>query len=362
MKVPFVDLSRAHSQIMPEIEAAIKIVIKEDAYILGRHVDEFERNFAEYCQAEYAAGVSTGLDALELILRAWGVKEGDEVITAPNSFIASASAIQFTGANPVFVDCGGDYLIDVNKIEAAITPRTRAIMPVHLYGQPADMDEVMEIAGKYNLKVVEDACESHGAEYKSRKVGSIGDAAAFSFFPSKNLGALGDAGIVVSNDRELVEEIKIFRHYGQSEKYHHDRLGFNKRMDGLQAAVLNVKLKHLDQWNLQRQEAAEFYDKSLKGVVETPLKHVDRSHVYHLYVIRTGEREGLQRKLIDDGIGNGMHFPIPIHHQATFADYKAERHTNTEKYAGEILSLPMFPGITREEQVKVVDSIKDFYN
>ena len=363
MKVPFMDLSRIHGPIMPEIKNAIDTTIENNSYILGEGVEKFEEKFAEYCGVKYAAGVASGTDALELIFRAYGIGEGDEVITVANSFIASASAIDFAGAKPILVDCLEDYLIDSDKIGEVLTNKTKAILPVHLYGQPADIESIKSIAEKYNLKLIEDSCQAHGAEYNGEKTGSLGHAAAFSFYPGKNLGAFGDAGIVISNDEELINEIKMLRNYGQAEKYNHITKGFNKRLDGLQAAILNVKLDSLDEWNRQRQEIADDYSQRLDGIVETPIERQTNSHVYHLYVIRTDKREKLQTFLKEKNIDTGLHYPIPIHFQPVFKNlgYKAGDFPKTEKYSKEILSLPIFPGMKPEEVKYVCDSIKEFY-
>ncbi len=369
MKVPFMDLNRTHNPIRAEINKAVARVIDNNSYILGKEVEKFEEDFARYCGAKYAAGVATGTDALELIVRAYGIsKEGlGEIITAPNSFIATASAIDFSGAWPVFADCGRDYLIGVAEAEKQMSPDTRAIMPVHLYGQAADMTAIKALAQKRKLLVIEDACQAHGAEYNGVKTGNLGDAAAFSFYPGKNLGGMGDGGIVVSNDKGLIDEVKMLRNYGQREKYHHVTEGFNRRLDALQAAILSVKLKYLDEWNNQRREVARRYDSNLKGldkVVQTPIIYGDRKHVYHIYVIRTLEREELQKHLKERGVDTGLHYPIPIHLQPSFSKfgYKQGDFPRTERYAKEMLSLPMFPGMTDEEADYVCDSVGEFFN
>lgn len=367
MKVPFVDLNRAHNTLKEELNQAINKVINDNSYILGKEVEEFEKNFAAYCNVDYAAGVSTGTDALELILRALGLKNGNEIIVPANTFIATASAVVSAGAKPVLVDCDENCNIDIKKIESAITGKTKAIMPVHLYGQPADMNEILEIAKKHNLKVIEDACQAHGALYDGKRAGSLGDAAAFSFYPAKNLGAFGDAGIAVSNDKELIGKIKMLRNYGQSKKYYHDFFAFNRRMDTIQAAILNIKLKHLDKWNRQRREIARIYSeglKSLKGIVEIPKEDKNKEHIYHLYVIRTEKREELQNFLKEKGIDTGIHYPIPIHLQEAFRhlSYKEGDFPRTENYARQILSLPIFPGMTDEEAKNVVSEIKSFFD
>jgi len=348
---------------MGDIVEAMTRVIGNNSYILGNEVEKFEYNFADYCGTNYALGVSSGTDALELILRGYNIGDGDEVITQPNSFIATASAIEFTGAKPVFVDCGGDYLMDISKIEKAITPNTKAIMPVHLYGQPAEMHQINRIAEENNLKVIEDSCQAHGAKYFGERTGSLGDAAAFSFFPGKNLGAFGDGGAITSNDKDLIENIKMLRNYGQAEKYNHVTKGFNKRLDGLQAAILDVKLQHLDKWNQQRDSAAQKYSRELEDFSKIPYKHRDSEHVYHLYVIRDNKRDKLQEHLSEKGVVTGLHYPVPIHLQKSmeYLGYKEGDFPNCEKYAKEILTLPVFPGMSEEETDHVCDSVKEFY-
>ena len=365
MKVPFVDLSRMHQALEERIIKELKEIIQKGDFILGKRVEEFEENFAKYCNVNHAASVSTGTNALELISRGLGIGKDDEVIVPANTFIATASAVVSAGAKPVLVDCDESCNIDVKKIESAITGNTKAIMPVHLYGQPAEMDEILEIAKKHNLKVIEDACQAHGALYRGKKVGSLGHAAAFSFYPAKNLGAFGDAGIAVSNDKELIEKIKMLRNYGQSKKYYHDFFAFNKRMDALQAAILNVKLPSLDEWNEQRRKIASYYNKMLKDVKEIELPN-EKSHiaqVYHLYVIKTKKREELQKFLEEKGIGTGIHYPLPIHLQKAFSHlgHKEGDFPKTEQYSRQILSLPMFPGMREEEAKYVANRIKSFF-
>ena len=298
-KVKFVDLSRQYRSIKTEVDAAMGQVLDHTDFILGDDVQQFEREFAEYCQAETAVGVDNGTSALELALRALGIGPGDEVLVPVNTFMASSSAISFTGATPVFVDCDPvTYNIDVSKLEQSITPRTRAIMPVHLYGQPADIDPILEIARVHRLYVVEDACQAHGARYKGHRVGSLGHIGAFSFYPGKNLGAYGDGGAIVTNDLQLAERVRILRNCGQREKYNHVTLAYNRRLDTLQAAVLRVKLRYLDQWNSMRRHWALMYNQLLEhedaGNVTTPKSLTYVEPVHHLYVIRARERSTLQ--------------------------------------------------------------------
>ena len=366
MKVPFMDLSRMHNPLRTKINNGIKGVIDRGDFILGRKVEEFEKNFSKYCGVKYAAGVSTGTDAIELALRGLNIGKGNEVITAPNSFIATASAISSAGAKPVFADVQYDSgNIDPDEIKKHITNKTKAIIPVHLFGQPADMDEILDIAGKYDLKVIEDACQAHGATYKEKKVGSLGDVAAFSFYPSKNLGCFGDGGIVVSDNKDLIDKIKMLRNYGQSQKYHHDFFAFNKRLDTTQAAVLNIKLPYIDSWNDSRRDSAKKLNEGLMGIVETPGFPVDRKPVYHLYVIRVeSERQELQSFLNMKNIGTGLHYPVPIHLQKAYSELSLKNgdYPVAEDISKRGLSLPMFPFMKDEEINYIVDCIKAFYS
>lgn len=352
MKVSFVDLQFEYQGIKDEIDAAIAGVLNRSDYVLGKGVQEFEAAFAEYCEAEYAVGVDSGYSALELILRAYGIGPGDEVITAANTFIATALAISNCGARPVLVDVDPNtYNLDPALLESAITPATRAVIPVHLYGQPADMDGILAVAQKHNLWVIEDACQAHGARYKGRRAGSLGHAAAFSFYPSKNLGAYGDGGIVVTADPVVAEQVRLLRNVGQSAKYRHQVKGFNNRLDTIQAAVLCVKLPHLDKGNEWRRETAVRYNQLLaNSSIVTPTTAHWAEHVYHLYLIQADNRDELQAHLSQAGIATGIHYPIPIHLQPAYADlaYKPGDFPVTEMLAQRILSLPMYPGLTRE--------------
>jgi dTDP-4-amino-4,6-dideoxygalactose transaminase len=350
MKVPFVDLRAQYQSVAREVQQAISVVLERGDFILGREVRLFEEEFAAYCGAEYAVGVDSGTSALELALRAFDIGPRDEVITAANTFIATALAISYTGATPVLVDVDPQtYTIDVSLLERVITDQTKAIVPVHLYGHPVDMDPIMEIAAKDGLVVIEDACQAHGAKYKGRRVGSLGHAAAFSFYPAKNLGAYGDGGIVVTNDRRIAESLQMLRNYGQSEKYHHLVQGFNHRLDTLQAAVLRVKLKHLDAWNASRRQHAQLYRELLAtSPVVLPVEASYAEAVYHLYVIRVRDRDGLRAYLQDRGVTTGIHYPIPIHLQPGYRDLGHEKGSFpvTEEYAKQILSLPMYAELT----------------
>lgn len=365
MNVKFMDLKRMHDPIKEEIMKEINEVIEKNSYILGDKVEEFEKNFAGFHNIGFGVGLDSGTSALELGLKALGIGQGDEVIVPVNTFIATASAVAFSGAKPVLVDNDEHYNIDASKIEKAITDKTKAIIPVHLYGQPADMDEINEIARKYNLVVIEDACQAHGAGYKGKKIGNFSKLACFSFYPGKNLGGFGDGGIVLTNDKELAEKLKMMRNYGQSKKYYHDFFGYNRRLDALQAAVLNVKLKHLNEWNNSRREIADRYRELLKDLpLNLPTEKLDREHVYHLFVIRTEERDKLAEFLKQNGIDTGLHYPIPIHLQKSYSNlnYKQGDFPVAEKYAGEILSLPMFPGMTNEEVEYVCNKVREFYS
>lgn len=359
MKVPFIDLEAQHQPIRDELRRALYRVMDDGAFILGEEVTLFEQEFAGYCGASYAVGVDCGLSALKLALLAFGIGAGDEVVIPANTFIATASAVTFTGARPVLVDVDATtFNIDVTQIESAITPRTRAIIPVHLYGQAVDMDPVMDTAACHDLIVIEDACQAHGARYKGRSVGSIGHAAAFSFYPSKNLGAFGDGGIVVTSDSEVANRVQALRNYGQEQRYVHSLEPHNHRLDTIQASVLRIKLRQLDEWNEARRSMARTYESQLSGgEVVTPSESPDFRHVYHLYVIRVRDRESLQRHLREEGIDTGIHYPTPVHLQPYYANsgYRQGQFPVAEQLSGEILSLPMFPAMLAE-QVEYVGS------
>jgi dTDP-4-amino-4,6-dideoxygalactose transaminase len=360
MPVPFMDLSRMTAPLMDQINAAMGDVIQRNAFILGAEVSDFEAAFASYCETSHCVGLDNGSSALELALRAWGIGEGDEVITAPNSFIASASGIAFTGARPVFVDIDPrTYTIDVSKLEAAITPRTKAIVPVHLYGQAADMDPIMEIAEKHGLKVLEDSCQAHGARYKGRRCGSLGHAAAFSFYPAKNLGCFGDGGALTTNDDATAEKVRMLRNYGQKVKYEHLYLAYNRRLDTLQAAVLSVKLPHLDEWNASRRATAVRYGAALGGRYQTAATPDYSEPVYHLYVIRHEQRDELAAKLKLAGVDSGLHYPVPIHLQEAYAylGHKKGDFPEAEKACDQVLSLPMFPYMREDEIEAVIEAL-----
>ena len=357
MEVPFLDLKRQYNGIKDEIKSEIDIVLDNCSYILGSKAAEFEEKFAKFCNTKYVIGVNSGTDALLLALKAYDIGIGDEVILPVNTFIATAEAVSHSGAKPVFVDMDPKtYNIDAKKISGRITGKTKAIIPVHLYGQMADMDEIMNIAKKHNLIVIEDACQAHGAEYKGEKAGSIGNIGCFSFYPGKNLGAYGDAGACVTNDEKIVEKIKKLRDHGSSVKYHHEYIGYNSRLDGIQGAVLSVKLKHLPKWLEQRRKNAQLYNKYLGGSsIITPFEPSWSKAAYHLYVIQTDNRDAVMKKLSEKKIACMIHYPIPIHMQKaySFSGYKEGDFPEAEKYAKKIISLPMCPELT-EEQIKFV--------
>ena len=359
-QVPFVDLHAQYEQIRPEIDRAMRQVIERGDFIHGSAVARFESEFAAYVGVGHAIGVGNGGDAIELALRAFGIGPGDEVITAANTFVATALAISAAGARPVLVDIDGEsYAIDPAAIEAAITPRTRAIVPVHLYGQPADIERVLAVASRHDLVVVEDAAQAHGARVGGRRVGTFGQAAAFSFYPSKNLGAYGDAGMVVTNDDRVAEKLRLLGNYGQRVKYEHAVEGRNSRLDTIHAAVLAVKLPYLDRWNAARRAHADTYRARLSRRVHTPATRLDVEHVFHLYVIETDQRDRLRAKLSERGVHTGIHYPVPVHLQEAYArlGYKAGAFPATEAAAKRILSLPMYAELTDEQIEYVCEAI-----
>lgn len=361
--VPFLNLRAQHDPIRGELIDAMQQVIDASAFAGGPFVARFETEFASFCGTSHALGVSNGTEALWLALLALGIKPGDQVITVPATFMATAEAITYTGAKPVFVDVD-EKTCTMNPalIEQAITPKTKAIIPVHLYGQMADMDPIMEIARRHNLFVIEDACQAHGAEYKGRKAGSIGHAGCFSFYPGKNLGALGEAGAVVTNDAKLAEEIAVLRDHGQTVKYEHSRVGWNGRMDGVQAAVLSIKLRHLAAGNAARRAHARRYTELLSGIEGITLPHTASYGVpvYHLYVIRTAERDEVRKQLAARGVQTGIHYPIPIHLQKAYESLQLgpSSFPVAERCAKEVLSLPMFPELTSGQVDHVVQELK----
>jgi dTDP-4-amino-4,6-dideoxygalactose transaminase len=363
--VPFLDLKKHHAPIRVEIDAAIRAVIDAGAFAGGPFVAKFEEEFAAYCGAKYAVGVGNGTDALWLALLALGIRPGDEVITVPSTFMATAEAITYCGATPVFVDIDErTYTMDPGLLEAAISPRTRAIIPVHLFGQPSDMDPILAIAHRHGLPVVEDACQAHGAKYKGRKAGALSAAGCFSFYPGKNLGALGEAGAVVTSDPNLRQKVQTLRDHGQAKKYHHDLVGWNARMDGIQAAVLSVKLRHLDLWNQRRREHARTYAQALaalNGNVVIPTEAPYAKHIYHVYALRLRERDRVLQALTERGIGCGIHYPIPVHLQEAYRSLGLQRgsYPVAERCADAFLSLPMFPELTDEQIALVAEALRD---
>ena len=364
LNVPFVDLAAQYAGIRGDVDEAVNRILQSADFILGSDVRAFEEEFAAFCGVERAVAVDSGTSALELALRACGIKAGDEVITAANTFIATALAISNVGATPVLVDVDPmTYCIDVAAIERALTSRTKAIIPVHLYGHPADMDSILELARRRGLRVIEDACQAHGARYKGRRVGSFGDAAAFSFYPGKNLGAYGDGGMVVTNDGGVAESVTMLRNYGQKEKYHHVSRGFNRRLDTIQAAALRVKLRHLDGWNAARRDHASAYQRLLSGTgvqLPTAAEHVEP--VWHLFVVRTRRRDDLRDYLTTLGITTGIHYPIPVHLQPAYSELRYQRgdFPVTEHAADEIVSLPMYAELTGEAIACVAAAISTF--
>jgi len=367
MNIPLVDLKAQYESIKPEIDAAIARVIGKTAFIGGPFVQEFEQAFANYCGVKHCIGVGNGTDALFIALKALGIGAADEVITAANSFIATAEAITMTGARVVFVDIHPQtYNIDVNAIESKITPNTKAIIPVHLYGQPADMDPILSLAKKYGLKVIEDAAQAHGAFYKGRRIGSIGDMACFSFYPGKNLGAYGDAGAIVTSNEELAVKARMIGNHGRIAKYDHEMEGVNSRLDGMQAAILGVKLKHLPEWTESRRRNACLYNGYLNGSgVVTPSELEDVEAVYHLYVVRVSrdKRPRLQDQLKSSGISTGIHYPIALPSLKAYAylNHNGNDFPNATKASEEILSLPMFPEISRQQITYVARRIDEFF-
>ncbi len=359
--IPLVDLRVQHRAIADEVDFALRAVLERADFVLGHDVDAFEAEYAAYCEAAHAVGVDSGLSALELGMRALGIGPGDEVITPANSFIASSSAISFTGATPVWVDVDPMTLnLDPDAVRAAITPRTKAVMVVHLYGQPADVGSIAVIAGEHGLRLVEDACQAHGARFAGRRVGSFGDFAAFSFYPAKNLGAYGDGGILTTQDADLADRVRMMRNYGQRQKYEHVTMAWNRRLDTIQAAVLRVKLRHLDQWNEARRAHAALYTGLLQeSGLELPWARPDVEHVYHLYVVQTDRRDQLLAALRAEGIGAALHYPVPIHLQEAYRDrgLGLGAFPVTERAAARLLSVPMYPELTPPQIERVASAL-----
>jgi dTDP-4-amino-4,6-dideoxygalactose transaminase len=364
MKVPIIDLVRQHKKIEEELVEAFKRVLNSGQFILGNELEAFEKQAAEYLGVKYALGVGNGTDALTIALHAIDVGPGDEVITTPFTFFATAETIAMRGAKPVFVDVEDSTLnIDVSKIEEKITKKTKAILPVHIFGQGAKMEKILEIAKKYNLKVIEDTAQGFGAKRNGKYLGSFGDLGTFSFFPTKNLSCLGDGGLITTNDETLASKIKMLRVHGSSKKYYHEFLGYNSRLDAVQAAFLSVKLKYIDIWNETRRQIASIYNKELSYYVRVP--HVDEGneHIYHQYTIRTEKRDSLMEFLNKKNISTQVHYPIPLHLQPalSFLGYKEGDLPVAERAAKEVLSLPIFPEMTDSEVEYVIESVKEFF-
>ena len=359
--IPLVDLKAQYGSIKAEIDAAVSGVLESAQFVLGEPVAQFERDFAVYCGAKEAVALNSGTSALHLALLAAGIGPGDEVITVPFTFVATVSAILYTGATPVLVDIEpGTFTMDVAAAERAITPRTRAILPVHLYGHPAEMDRVMDLARRRHLIVIEDAAQAHGAEFNGRRVGSIGDMGCFSFYPGKNLGAYGEGGAVVTDNADYANRLRLLRNWGEDRKYHHILRGYNYRMEALQGAILGVKLRHLERWTEARRAHATRYGELLSASgLKLPVERSGCRHVYHLYTVRVADRDRLRESLSAEGIHTGVHYPVPVHMQPAFADlgYRQGDFPASEAAAKEVVSLPMFPELTDEQIRTVADAV-----
>ena len=362
--IAFLDLQAEYRELKSEIDEAVHRVLDRNQFILGPEVEAFEHEFANFCNAAHAVGVNSGTSALHLALLALGIGPGDEVITSPFTFFATVAAIHYVGATPVLVDIDAStFNINVHQIEARITPRTRAILVVHLYGQPADMDPILQIAALYGLAVIEDAAQAHGAEYNGRKVGAIGDIGCFSFYPTKNLGAPGEGGMVVTNNPDHAHKLRMLRDWGQERKYHPTLRGYNYRLQGLQAAVLRVKLRRLEAWTQARRANAARYNELLQGMnLMLPAVAHDLRHVYHLYTVRSPDRDALQKHLAEQGIPTAVHYPLPLHQLAAYADerYPKGSFPVAEACAQSVLSLPIHPFVTDEQIEKVASTVKKF--
>jgi dTDP-4-amino-4,6-dideoxygalactose transaminase len=366
--IPLVDLRAQYQRIKAQVDEAIDRVLDRSAFIGGEEVESFATEFAAYCAAPeglslHCATCGNGTDALYLALRALGIGPGDEVITVAHTFIATAEAISLTGARPVFVDVFDDTLLMApNRLEEAVTPRTRAVVAVHLYGQPCDMDAILDVARRHDLRVVEDAAQAHGASWRGRRVGTLGDAACFSFYPGKNLGAYGDGGAVVSRDKDLIGQVRRLANHGRLEKYTHEIEGVNSRLDGIQAAVLRVKLRHLDRWNAERQEIAALYLERLRDQeFILPTVHPHAVPVWHLFVVQTSGRERVQAELKRRGVATGVHYPLPLHLQPAYQHlpYREGSFPLTERAAARILSLPIYPEMTEDQVAQVCDALRE---
>jgi len=362
VKVPYLDLKAQYQSIKPEIDAAIARVLESCQFVLGPEVAAFEQDFAAYCGTTECIALNSGTSALHLALLAAGVGPGDEVVTVPFTFVASVAAVTYTGARPVLVDIDPrSFTMDPAAVQAAITPRTKAILPVHLYGQSADMDPIMEVARRHRLVVIEDAAQAHGARYKGRPVGSIGDMGCFSFYPGKNLGAYGEGGAVTTSNAEYARTIRMLRDWGQDRKYHHQLRGFNYRMEGFQGAILRVKLRHLERWTEARRKVVNLYNELLADSgVEAPAEMPWGRHVYHVYTLRADDRDGLQASLLAEGIQTGIHYPVPAHLQPAYADlgYGRGAFPHAETAAEQVLSLPLYPELSAQSVAEVAGAVK----
>jgi dTDP-4-amino-4,6-dideoxygalactose transaminase len=363
MNIPLLDLQAQYMQIKDKMDKAVLDVIQGGRYILGPEVKELEKEIAEYCGTKNGIGVANGTDALLLVLKAWGIGPGDEVITSPFTFFASAEVISQVGATPVFVDVEPETLnIDVKLLESKINERTKAIIAVHIFGQMADMDSLMQLANKHNLLVLEDACQAIGAEYKGRKAGSIGHAGCFSFFPTKNLGGYGDGGMIVTDDATLAEKIRVLRAHGSKVKYHHTDIGYNSRLDEIQAAILRVKFPHLDNWNDARREKARLYTSWLNGTAYiTPCEAPEQKHVFHLYILRSKKREAVMKELQQRGISTAIYYPVPLHLQEVYSSlgYRLGDMPVAEQATQEAFAIPLFPELTKEQMEYIVATLKE---
>jgi dTDP-4-amino-4,6-dideoxygalactose transaminase len=364
MKVPILEFKSQYRAHQTEIDAAIRDVLEASWFILGKQLTAFEEEFAAYCGARYCVGVGSGTEALHLSLLACGVEQGDEVITVPNTAVPTVCAIDFAGAAPVFADIDpATFTLDPEELERRVTPRTKAILPVHLYGQPADLDPILAIARDRGLRVIDDAAQAHGAEYRGRRIGALTDATAWSFYPSKNLGAYGDAGAVTTDDPELAQRVRMLRNYGEEERYHHTLRGFNSRLDEIQAAILRAKLPHLDRWNDRRRAIAARYNEAIHHPdIQLPTEAAWARHVYHLYVVRLARRDALREHLAAREVGSQIHYPIPIYLQKAYAYLEVSPGdcSRAEHAMAQILSLPLYPEMTEEQVTAVVEAVNSF--
>lgn len=364
MKIPYLDLSRIHTPLYCQFENKLHSILEKEQYVLSEECQSFEQKFAAYCGVDYCIGVGNGLDALHLILEAYGIGIGDEIIVPANTFIATVLAVSYCGATPVLVDATSDtYTINTNKIEEKITKKTKAIIVVHLYGKVADMFAILELAKKYHLKVIEDAAQAHGAMYYGKKVGALGNAAAFSFYPGKNLGALGDGGAVVTKEKELAEKIQMLRNYGSAKKYEHYYKGYNSRLDEIQASFLSIKLDYLNQWNEERIQIGKRYNRELQNkFLQLPKQTKEKEHVYHIYPIQCKKREKFIKYMNEKGIETNIHYPKPIYEQLAYQELRNYKETFpvTDRLCEEEISIPLYPGLTEEEIQYILETINQY--